>query len=222
MVYLKIKIIRFLEASMTPHEQSIIDNETLKTIRNRRSIRSFTDQPVTDKQIQVLLSAANEAPSAHNQQSWRFIVLRNRKKQELADLVSARANDFPRPSSALLRMAARSIVSAPVVIAVANTGELMNHGTDLFKVEKEMAFDFFRTMEIQSSAAAVQNLLLAATSTGLATVWLGILYLMKDDVLRQLGEPEGEFMAVVPVGYAQRETRGPKKQPVDMRVKFLD
>ncbi len=207
---------------MTGQNQTPVDNETLQTIRRRRSIRSFSDQPVSDEQIQVLLTAANEAPSAHNQQAWRFIVLRNRKKQELADRVSARANDFPRPSSALLRMAARSIMSAPVVIAVANTGELMNHGTDLFKVEKEMAFDFFRTMEIQSSAAAAQNLLLAVTATGLAAVWLGILYLMKDDVLQLLGEPEGEFMAVIPVGYAQRETAGPQKQPVDMRVKFLD
>lgn len=202
---------------MSPH-----DNETLKTIRNRRSIRSFTTDPVTDEQIHVLLEAANQAPSAHNQQSWRFIVLRNEKKQELADLVSNRANDFPRPSSALLRMAARSIQSAPVVIAVANTGELISHGTDLFKVDKEMAHDFFRTMEIQSSAAAVQNLLLAATSLGLATVWLGILFLMKDEVLQVLGEPAGEFMAVIPVGYAQRDTGGPQKQPVEMRVKMLD
>ncbi len=99
-------------------------------------------------------------------------------------------------------MAARSIQSAPVVIAVANTGELISHGTDLFKVDKEMAHDFFRTMEIQSSAAAVENLLLAATSLGLATVWLGILFLMKDEVLQVLGEPAGEFMAVIPVGYA--------------------
>jgi len=202
---------------VSPH-----DNETLKTIRNRRSIRSFTTDPVTDEQIHVLLEAANQAPSAHNQQSWRFIILRNEKKQELADLVSNRANDFPRPSSALLRMAARSIQSAPVVIAVANTGELISHGTDLFKVDKEMAHDFFRTMEIQSSAAAVQNLLLAATSLGLATVWLGILFLMKDEVLQVLGEPAGEFMAVIPVGYAQRDTGGPKKLPVEMRVRFLD
>jgi len=58
-----------------------------------------------------------------------------------------------------------------------------------------MAHDFFRTMEIQSSAAAVQNLLLAATSLGLGTVWLGILYLIKDDLLPFFGEPKGEFMA---------------------------
>ncbi|HMK43081.1 MAG TPA: nitroreductase family protein [Dissulfurispiraceae bacterium] len=207
---------------MTTNYRYGTENETLRTIQSRHSVRSFIDHPLSDEQIHLLLSAANDAPSAHNQQSWRFIVLRNEKKQALADLVSARANDFPRPSSVLLRMAARSIISAPVVIAVANTGELMAHGTDLFKVEKEMAYDFFRTMEIQSSAAAVENLLLAATSVGLATVWLGILYLIKTDVLQSLGEPEGEFMAVIPVGYAQRESGGPQKQPVEMRVKYLD
>jgi nitroreductase len=119
-------------------------------------------------------------------------------------------------------MAARSIASAPVVIAVANTGDLMSHGTELFKVEKEMANDFFRTMEIQSSAAAVENLLLAATSIGLGTVWLGILYLIKDEVLQFLGEPAGEFMAVVPVGYPVKETGGPQKDPIEMKVRYLD
>jgi nitroreductase len=197
-------------------------NDTLLTIRKRRSIRMFTKNDLSDEQIAALLQAANEAPSAHNQQSWRFIVLRKQKKQELADLVAAQSEGFPRPASALLRMAARSIASAPVVIAVANTGDLIDHGTDLFKVNKEMAHDFFRTMEIQSSAAAVQNMLLAATSIGLATVWLGILFLIKDDVLKFIEEPAGEFMAVIPVGYASREGGGPKKEPFEMKVRYLD
>jgi nitroreductase len=197
-------------------------NETLKTIKNRHSVRSFTHQDVSDDQIRILLQSANEAPSAHNQQSWRFIVVRDGKKQGLAHLVTSKSNEFPKPASALLRMAARSILGAPVVIAVANTGELIEHGTRLFKIEKEMARDFFRTMEIQSSAAAVENLLLAATSLGLATVWLGILYLIKDDVLQFLGEPRGEFMAVVPVGYASKESSGPRKEPFEMKIKYLD
>jgi nitroreductase len=108
-----------------------------------------------------------------------------------------------------------------VVIAVANTGALISHGTELFKVGRETALDFFRTMEIQSSAAAVENMLLAATSLGLGTVWLGILYLIKDDVRRFLGEPEGEFMAVIPVGYPARTGSGPAKQPVEMKVTYL-
>lgn len=196
-------------------------NEALKAIKDRRSVRTFTKDAVTDEEISVLLHAANQAPSAHNQQAWRFIVLQGEKKNELAQLVTTRSADLPRPAAALLRMGAKSIISAPVVIAVANTGDLIRHGTELFKVEKEMAHDFFRTMEIQSSAAAVQNILLAAVSLGLGTVWLGILYLIKDDVLRFLGEPEGEFMAVVPVGRPARIGSGPKKHPLDMKVRML-
>ena len=197
-------------------------NDTLKTIHKRHSVRRFTEQEVSDEQIHLLLQAANEAPSAHNQQSWKFIVIRNTKKQELAQLVTGRSGEFPKPASALLRMAARSILSAPVIIAVANTGDLIEHGTQLFKIEKEMAKDFFRTMEIQSSAAAVENMLIAATALGLATVWLGILFLIKDDILQFLGEPKGEFMAVIPVGYAERTGTGPQKEPFEMKVKYLE
>lgn len=197
-------------------------NETLKTINTRRSVRMFFDKPVSDADLQVILQAANQAPSAHNQQSWRFIVLRGEKKKQLVEMISAKAADFPRPSSALLRMASRSIASAPVVVAVANSGELIKHGTELFKVDRNVAFDFFRIMEIQSSAAAVQNLLLAETSLGLSTVWLGVLVLIKHEVLEFIGEPDGEFMAVIPVGYAARPSGGPQKQPLAVVVKHLD
>ena len=206
---------------MTPDETALPLNETLKTIKDRRSIRLFTKQDVSDDHIQTILRAANEAPSAHNFQSWRFVVLRDEKKQGLGHLVTSKSGGFPRPASVLLRMAARSILGAPVVIAIANTGGLIRDGTQLFKVEKEMANEFFRTMEIQSSAAAVQNLLLAATSLGLATVWLGILYLIKDEILEYLGEPKGEFMAVVPVGYAAKPGKGPQKRTLEMVVNHL-
>ena len=204
---------------MSPDDSAFTQNDTLKTIKARRSVRTFTGEEVTEEQVEVLLHAANQAPSAHNQQAWRFVVLRGSKKNELAQLVTARSVAFPRPAAALLRMGAKSIISAPVVIAVANTGDLIRHGTDLFKVEKDMAHDFFRTMEIQSSAAAVQNILLAAASLGLGTVWLGIFYLIRDDVLRFLREPEGEFMAVVPVGHPAKVGSGPQKHPLEMKVR---
>jgi len=197
-------------------------NETLICIKRRHSVRLFKDQPVPAAALEAILEAANQAPSAHNQQSWRFIVLRGARKNSLAELVSSRAPQFPRPSSTLLRMAARSILSAPVVVAVANTGELIRRGPELFEVDQERARDFFRTMEIQSSAAAVENLLLAATSLGLGSVWLGILFLLKEEVLGFLGEPDGEFMAVVALGYAARETLGPRKRPLRAVIKYLE
>ncbi len=196
-------------------------NDTLQSIINRRSIRMFTEQQVSDDDLSTILDAANHAPSAHNQQSWRFIVLRDESKNDLAKFISSKAGDFPRPSSTLLRMASRSIQSASAVIAVANTGTLISHGTDLFKVDKDLAYDFFRVMEIQSSAAAVENLLLAATSLGIASVWLGVLVLIKNEVLRFLKEPEGEFMAVIPIGYPAQTSSGPKKQPLEAIVKYL-
>jgi len=198
-------------------------NATLNTIDRRHSIRKFTDQPVSEEVLQAILHAANQAPSAHNQQSWRFVVVTGEKKRQLAELVKQRATDFPKASSALLRMAARSIATAPVIVAVANTGELIEHGTKLFQLEDAgVSLDFFRTMEIQSSAAAVENMLLAATALGLGSVWLGVLFLIKDEVMEFLGEGQGEFMAVVPIGYAERDSQGPKKRATDVVVTRLD
>lgn len=201
--------------------ESQFPNETLQTIYQRRSVRQFQDRPLGDDMVRAVLDAANQAPSAHNQQSWKFVVIRNKKKQDLAQLVSKQAADFPKPSSAILRMAGRSIASAPVVIAAMNTGTLIEHGTELFKIEPAAADDFFRTMEIQSSAAAVENLLLAATALGLGSVWLGVLFLIKREILDFLGEAQGEFMAVIPLGYPRRESISPKKQPLEYVVKNL-
>jgi nitroreductase len=198
-----------------------IVNPVLETIFARRSIRLFSDQPVAAEQIEMILEAANQAPSAHNQQSWKFVVIRGEKKSGLARLVSAKAADFPKPSASILRMAGRSIAGAPVVVAVVNTGTLIEHGGELFKLENEISTDFFRTMEIQSSAAAVENLLLAATSLGLGSVWLGILFLIKREVLEFLGEAQGEFMAVIPIGHPARDGKPPQKQALEYVVKYL-
>jgi len=197
-------------------------NETLKTIAHRRSVRRFSDRDVASNQLNIILDAANRAPSAHNRQSWKFLIVRGGKKAELARLSAARAADFPRPASVLLRMAARSISAAPAVVAVANTGDLIRHGRNLFQRDDETTGDFFRTMEIQSSAAAVENLLLAATSLGLAAVWLGILYLVKDEVRQILGEPRGEFVAVIPIGWPAADAPGPVKRPLEAVVRRLD
>lgn len=197
------------------------NNPTLESIRNRRSVRMFQDKTISEEHLNIILAAANQAPSAHNQQSWRFIVVKGDKKNDLVNLICEKADNFPKPSSAILRLASRSIASCPVVIAVANSGKLILRGTELFKVDKDVGHDFFRIMEIQSSAAAVQNLLIAATSLGLATVWLGVLVLIKDDVLKFLGEPSGEFMAVIPVGYPARTNASPQKQPLEMVVKYI-
>ena len=83
-------------------------NETLQTIRQRRSIRLFTKEEVSNQDINLLLLAANEAPSAHNQQSWKFIVMRDKKKQSWLNSSPSIRMSFPaqhRPCSAWWREA---------------------------------------------------------------------------------------------------------------------
>ena len=53
-------------------------NEVLKAIRDRRSIRSYEPEQITDEQLQALLDAALQSPTARNTQQWHFSVVQNR------------------------------------------------------------------------------------------------------------------------------------------------
>ena len=210
-----------METNNNSEEGGFVPSAVLENIRNRRSVRLFDDKDISESDLQTVLQAANHAPSAHNQQPWRFIIVSGTKKQNLASLVSKKAAEFPKTSSALLRMASRSISSAPVIVGVVNTGEMITHATDLFSLDKKNAHDFFRTMEIQSTAAAIQNLLLAASALGISSVWLGALILIKDDVLSFFEETDGEFMAVVPLGYSEKVRTMPPKKSLEAKIKYL-
>ncbi len=54
--------------------------DALNVMFTRRSIRKYTDEPVTEEQIKTLLEAGMNAPSANNRQPWRFIVVDERKQ----------------------------------------------------------------------------------------------------------------------------------------------
>lgn len=50
----------------------------IDTIAARRSIRKFTDEPVSEQQIKTLLGAGMNAPSARNSQPWHFMIIKDR------------------------------------------------------------------------------------------------------------------------------------------------
>ena len=53
--------------------------DTIEAIHTRRSIRKYTDEPVSEETIETLLRAAMAAPSAGNEQPWHFAVIDDRK-----------------------------------------------------------------------------------------------------------------------------------------------
>ncbi|MFX0005023.1 MAG: nitroreductase family protein [Candidatus Hermodarchaeota archaeon] len=56
----------------------------LKFLKGRRSIRSFQDKALSEKELEMILEAARWAPSASNRQPWEFIVIKN--KETLVEL----------------------------------------------------------------------------------------------------------------------------------------
>ena len=62
-------------------------NDVLKAIKTRRSVRRYTDAPVSREQIETILEAGRFAPSGKNTQPWRFVVVESEaKRSELATL----------------------------------------------------------------------------------------------------------------------------------------
>jgi nitroreductase len=64
--------------------------DTLETLFNRRSIRKYTSQKISDEQLSFILKSAMYAPSAVNKQPWHFIVFRNR--QTIQEIIKAHPN----------------------------------------------------------------------------------------------------------------------------------
>lgn len=58
-----------------------------EVISNRRSARLFTDEDVSDKQLDKILQSASIAPSARNRQPWKFYVLNDEQKNHIMDML---------------------------------------------------------------------------------------------------------------------------------------
>jgi len=156
----------------------------------RRSIRAYTDEPVTDEQVERLLRAAMAAPSAGNQQPWAFVVVRDRATLEAVPSVHPYA---------------RMIAHAPLAIVVCGAG-----------VESGRWPRFWD----QDCAAAVENLLIEAQALGLGAVWLGVHPLEErvTGVRKLLGIPDDVTpFAIVPVG-CPAETKPPSDRYDPERV----
>lgn len=120
-------------------------DDVLENIHNRKSVRQYTSEPVSDEHIQIMLKAAMAAPTAVNYQPWRFVVVTERGQ------LDAMAGILPY---------AKMLKQAPLAIVVC--GE-----TTWFEGQENPYWQ-------QDCSAATQNLLLAAEALGLGAVWTGV------------------------------------------------
>jgi nitroreductase len=79
-----------------------LNMDTLEAIRTRRSVRRFTEQPVSEEEVRALLEAAMFAPSAGDQRDWHFVVLNDRALLARVPDVHPYAAMVPRAPLAIL------------------------------------------------------------------------------------------------------------------------
>jgi len=158
-------------------------------IKNRRSVRAFTTEPVSDAEVEKLIDAARWAPSAGNIQPWEFIVVRE-----------------PEIKSGLCKAAGNQnfIEETPVVIVVCANALRSGQGYGQRGVNLYC---------LQDTAAATQNMLLAAHALGLATCWVGAF--QEEEAREVLKLPTGvRPVAIIPIGHAAHKPRERSRRAV--------
>ena len=166
-------------------------NETIRTIMSRRSVRRFTDEDIPRTKLDMMLKCGYNAPSGHNMQSWRFTVLTERndiEKLRSASEVTARENN------------------------------VHFYGFDNPKVLVLISNDKRNPDGCQDASCAAENIMLAATSYGIGSVWLNPLMTLRSkspvrELLDAYGIPDNHVVwAMIALGY-------PVAQPPTLKKK---
>ncbi len=169
--------------------------DAIECIMTRRSIRKFKSVPVPWYKIGKICEAGLAAPSAGNIQDFRLMVVTDEdKKRKLAHTC----------------MDQYWMCTAPQFIVVSST---------VIKTKRFYGVRGERLYAIQSAAAAIQNILLAAHALGLAGCWVGA---FDEDYVKDLLRIPSwvRVQAIIPIGYPDEVVPMPPKYGTEQMVHF--
>lgn len=187
--------------------------------QHRRTVRSFTDQHVSEEVITEAISAAITAPAPHHTTPWRFLVLRDQPmRTQLLDAMRDRwvadlsASGMSEDSIAK-RIARGDILrSAPLIVIPFIDLEA---GAHEYPDAQRNAAE--RDMFMVAGGAAVQNLMISIAAQGLGSAWIGSTLFCTDVVQAACDLPTSlQPLGAVAIGYptepaSERETRDPEQ-----------
>ena len=187
-----------------------------RLVVDRRSIRRYEASAVPKETLGRILTAAGWAPSAHNRQPWRFAILtafhwKDRLARAMGERLRRDRLADGDPVAAIDQDISRSyarITGTPVAIVVAlDMSDMDRYPDDRQRAE--------RTMAVQSTAMATQNLLLAAHAEGLGACWMCAPLFCPDVVAEALALPERwEPQAIVTLGEAAGPGKPATRRPI--------
>ncbi|MGA2240599.1 MAG: nitroreductase family protein [Verrucomicrobiota bacterium] len=197
----------------------------LELVRLRRSIRRFSDRAVGREDIARLLEATRWAPSNHNRQPWRFLVVEDKQQiNHLAEAVrqglSEKLKLLPEAAAAYageFTHYATFFSNAPVLLVVLHKEPVSMSAPLLAGLKNPDLI----SGEPLSVAMAVQNLLLAAQALGLGTCVLTGPLLVRDALAGTLDLPAGhDLTCLVALGHPAESPAPPRRKTIEQIAEF--
>jgi nitroreductase len=160
----------------------------LEAIRKRYSCRAYQDKNIEKEKLNQILDAARLAPSAKNQQDWRFVVLTDKEKKH--KLVEAANNQtFMENAGA-------------IIVACSVSSEVMRCGQAVGPIDV---------------AIALEHICLQAAQLGLATCWIGSFYPDKVRPIVGIPQ-DVAIIELMALGYPADKQKEPKREPMEKIV----
>lgn len=194
-------------------------------LADRRSVRRYLPMQLPKALIDRLLYLGACAPSAHNRQPWRFVVIRAYDtKARLANAMGDKLrrdrladHDNPEDIEADVARSFARITSAPVIVLLCLTMEDMDRYREQTRNDHELC------MATQSVAMAGQNVMLAAHAAGLSSCWMCAPMFCPDIVRSALNLavhwiPQG----MLTLGYAANQGKPFKRKAMSEITHYLD
>jgi nitroreductase len=184
-----------------------------EAIHQRRSHRLYKPDMPPREVLERVVEAALWAPSGMNLQAWEITVMAGKVRDEFVEFVDQAVKNLlpllkqagiPEERQKLVMKFFKNLGGAPVVIAV---------------TIGKMPLDPTNYANIQSGAALLQNLLLAAQAEGLGTCWMTGAQSMEKEILKFLGKEDQQLLAITPVGYSAKQPPAPPRK--DQKVNWL-
>jgi len=173
-----------------------------KIIRRRRSIRRYLAAPVEKEKLQACLEAARIAPSAHNAQSWRFLVI---------DDPEIKARYMETAFSGIYRMN-RFAAQAPVLVLVLARLDILAN-----RLGRQVQGVNFYLLDI---GIAGEHFVLQAEELGLSTCWIGWFNIRKTRKFFKIPR-KYKIVALLSLGYAaSRPSREGARKSMDEIVRY--
>ncbi|KGG80724.1 nitroreductase [Caloranaerobacter azorensis H53214] len=211
--------------------------EKLDFIYKRHSVRKFKDIDVPIEDIKEIIKAGTYAPSGKNLQNWHFVVVKNKEKiEEMARIVERKnaelanyAKDEDTKKSFTKYLKYHTVFrNAPVVILV-YAGPYPSTGLELLKEKgaskEELDAVILPNPGIQNIAAAMENILLAASSMGYGTCWMTGPNYASREITDYIGfKKEGYFLAAMtPLGIPEEsELKSPPRKPLEEVMTIIE